>query len=299
MPEVELEGSPDLAIEIGSLPASCEDPPNSCRDAPGQELSVVAHRLSGGACRLDYHDGTRVVVSNDGTRIWSVPAPGVEMDDACLHLMGQPLGLALRHQGLPCLHASAVAIDGVAIALMGPSGAGKSSTAAAFAKKGFAVLADDVTALREAQGGFRVQPSLPRVRLWSDSVEALFGTPDALPRLIPNWEKCYLPLGDETFRFHPEPLDLACVYVIEPRERREKTGFEAMDRRQALMALVADSFGAVWLDAAGRAAEFQALASLAARVPVRRIRPREDIGRIPDLSEAILADWRSARETRP
>jgi dephospho-CoA kinase len=50
-------------------------------------------------------------------------------------------------RGVVCLHASAVAIGDEAIALLGPAGSGKSTTAAAFAERGYSVLAEDVVTL--------------------------------------------------------------------------------------------------------------------------------------------------------
>ena len=100
------------------------------------------------------------------------------------------------YEAYSCLHASAVAIEGRAVAIVGPSGAGKSSTAAAFARLGYPVLSDDIVALTGDGQRFHVQPAYPRVRLWPSAVTSLFGSRDALPRIVPDWEKRYLPLID-------------------------------------------------------------------------------------------------------
>ena len=42
------------------------------------------------------------------------------------------MGFVMLLRGIVCLHASAIAIDDEAIALLGPAGSGKSTTAAAF-----------------------------------------------------------------------------------------------------------------------------------------------------------------------
>jgi hypothetical protein len=57
--------------------------------------------------------------------------------------------LGLQHGRLP-LHASAVAVDGRAILLLGRAGAGKSALAAAFARAGHSVLADEAAMVSEA-----------------------------------------------------------------------------------------------------------------------------------------------------
>jgi hypothetical protein len=57
--------------------------------------------------------------------------------------------LGLQHGKLP-LHAAAVAIDGRAILLLGRAGAGKSALAAALARAGMSVLADEAALVSEA-----------------------------------------------------------------------------------------------------------------------------------------------------
>src|SRR5690348_16585408 len=103
------------------------------------------------------------------------------------------MGFVLRLRGALCLHASSVAVGDSAVALVGLPGAGKSTTAAAFACAGFSVLSDDVVALADEGPQFYVHPGYPRVNLWPDSVQELFGSEDALPRITPTWDKRYLP----------------------------------------------------------------------------------------------------------
>ena len=97
------------------------------------------------------------------------------------------MALVAQIRGTTCLHGSAVAIDGMIVALLGPQGAGKSTLAGAFARAGFPVAADDIILLAETETGFLVEPTYPVLRLWPSSVEILFGHKDALPRLTPGW----------------------------------------------------------------------------------------------------------------
>src|SRR5271156_6758875 len=80
-------------------------------------------------------------------------------------------------------------------------GAGKSTTAAAFARRGFAILSDDVSALWDCRPPFLLQPAYPQLRLWPSSVRLLFGADDALPPLTPNWDKRGLDLSTPVHRF--------------------------------------------------------------------------------------------------
>jgi hypothetical protein len=177
--------------------------------------------------------------------------------------------------------------------VVGPSGSGKSSTAAGFARLGYALLTDDLIALRESDAGFGVEPAFPRVHLWPQSARSMFGSWDALPRITPNWDKRRLDLDDQGFRFQRSALPLAAIYFLGDRGAAGDTPrIEAVSPAHALIALVSDSHATEFVDPPQRAAEFDALARLLARVPSRRVTPSEDLARIPELCEAIVRDLR-------
>src|SRR5262249_61728973 len=119
---------------------------------------------------------------------------------------GPIFGFLLRLRGVTCLHASAIAVDGRAIALIGPPGAGKSTTAAAFTQQGYPALSEDVVALCDLGDSFLVPPGYPLILFVPGSVQALFGSKDALPPLTPNWDKRYLDLTPNCFSLLPHPL---------------------------------------------------------------------------------------------
>ncbi len=119
------------------------------------------------------------------------------IEDAATYLLGPVLGLFLRLRGVTCLHASAVAFGGQAVAFVGSEGAGKSTTAAALALRGHAILSDDVVALAEHDGAFFVHPAYPYLCLWPESVESIYGSADALPRFSANYDKRCLSLRNK------------------------------------------------------------------------------------------------------
>src|SRR5205085_1986600 len=112
---------------------------------------------------------------------------------------------------------SAVALGNRAVALLGPAGAGKSTTAAAFARRGYPLLSDDVVPIWVRDGLFVVPPAYPCLRLWPASVAALYGAADALPPLTPTWDKRCLDLTQGGCRFQQHPLPLAAIYVLGER----------------------------------------------------------------------------------
>ena len=290
----------DLRWSLGSMPRCIDaiDPnawqrhrvspaPASHEDPDVQISSSPEHRY----LRLEYPDHTVFVVDALGQEVWATWPESSTVDDVATYLLGSIMGLVLRLRGITCLHASAVAIDGRAVALVGASGSGKSSTAAAFAQMGFPVLADDVVALVADRGNYWVQPAYPRVRLWRESVESLFGSADALPLMAPGWEKRYLPLGSESLRFPHQPLELASIYVLDEREPElQFPRLECVNPSAAMIVLVAHSFATNFLDRSLRSAEFDFLAGVVERVPVVRVTPSSEIARIRQLCAAIAED---------
>ena len=129
------------------------------------------------------------------------------------------------------------------------------------------------------------------MRLWPDAVEALFGAPDALPRITPGWEKRYLALDNAHHRFQASPLELRAVYLLGERaEEGGATRVEAATGKSALMSLVAETYATRMIDAALRAREFELLGRLVEHVPVRRLAMRPGLRHIAGLCETVLRD---------
>lgn len=262
-------------------------------DAGKPALTVV--KLAGGAYfRLNYSDGTTFLIDSAATVVWASWPDTLSREDTATYLLGPVLGFVLRLRGITCLHASAVAIGKQAIALVGPAGAGKSTTAAAFAKRGNPVLTDDVAPLVAEGEALRVLPGYPRVCLWPESVGSLYGSPEALPRLTPNWEKCYLPLEDSGRRFQDEPLPLAAIYLLGERSSDPRAPLvEQVPLRTGLMTLVQNTYMNYLLDKPQRALEFKMLGHLLARVALRGVQPHADPARLSQLCDVIVEDFRA------
>jgi hypothetical protein len=209
-------------------------------------------------------------------------------------LLGPILGFVLTLRGTTCLHASAVAFDNKAVALLGPRSAGKSTTAAAFARLGYSVLTDDVVAIDDRGDSFLIQPGYPRLRLWADSVGALFGAGDALPLLTPNWDKRYLDLTSRDYQFQQKPLPLAAVYILGERSDDSSAPFvEAVSANTGMMSLVVNSYATYLKDKKMRAQEFDLLSRISARVPLRRVTPHADAAHLSRLCEIIIDDFQT------
>jgi hypothetical protein len=278
-------GRADTAVMFGTPPLSDS---GSGRLVYSGDF-VVVRRVDAGY-HFAYGDGTEFLVSPEGSRVVAATPPGLDLEDTCCYLVGPVIGFVLRLRGVVCLHASTVVIGGRAIAFCGPSGAGKSTTAAAFAQRGHAIVAEDVAALDDRGSAFFVQPGYPRINLWPQSAAALCGSEDALPQITPTWGKGYLALTGLA-QFHPAPAPLAAVYMIGSRSPGASPEIRELTAVDAFMALAANTYTPYLLDAAMRAREFDVLRRLVAHVPIRLVHPPEDIANIGSLCDALLQDY--------
>ncbi len=284
-----------------TFPESTETLYTSLEDPESEQPNLRVGLLPGGDYfGFFYRDGVRFAVERQGTEIWGDWPENYALEDACTYLIGPVMGFVLRLRGMTCLHASAVAMRERAIALVGFPGAGKSTTAAAFAQRGFAVLADDVVALSEEGEGFLVAPGYPRVNLWPDSVRALLGSEEALPRITPTWEKRYLALGENSLGFSSKPMPLGAIYFLDERESRsDGATFEKIAGADAVALLAVNTYVNYLLDRDMRSREFDVLSRLVMGIPIRRVRPTADPCAIFDLCEAIARDAEQVMASNP
>lgn len=130
--------------------------------APGRNLLLGDEfllRENGLACH--YRKGEGITVQLDD------PDRAGALD---LFLAGSVYSAVAAINGFLPLHASAVLIDGRAVAFTGAPGAGKSTTAAALQARGFAIVADDTVVLDLSGARPMCLPGHKRLKLWPDSL---------------------------------------------------------------------------------------------------------------------------------
>jgi hypothetical protein len=230
--------------------------------------------------RLMYSDGTEFWLDREFSTMWVQWGERSSLENALSYLVGPVLGLLLRLRGVVCLHASAVALQEQAVVFVGAEGAGKSTTAAAF----------------ERDGIFHVLPAYPRVNLWPNSVELLYGSRDALPQIMPDWEKRCLELGrDGATRFEERALPIGAIYLLGGSNPNQAESAQSLSPQAAMMALVANTYATNFLDARQRAAEFAVLGRLVEAVVVRQINPQRNSLQLQQLCDVIREDFARMR----
>ncbi|AFY57883.1 serine kinase of the HPr protein, regulates carbohydrate metabolism [Rivularia sp. PCC 7116] len=290
----------------GLIPAQANAPVDVWVDLIGesQPSSAEVESISSGIKVISRDDGNYLnlwfrgegqldfEINPQGDRIWATWTYSV-LEQVSALLLGQVLGCTLRLRGTLCLHACVVRIGQQAIAIVGQSGAGKSTTAAALVKRGYSILSDDIAAINYSARDWLVQPGYPRLRLWPKSVNALYGSQDALDRIFSFSEKRFVDLTNNSeSQFYNKPLPLAAIYVLGERQSEFTTPkIEPIPPMTAVMNLMTHrSVSHLKLAADKQAQEFAGLSSLAGKVPVRKVIRSDNLEALPQLCEAIVED---------
>lgn len=303
-------GIPDVRIRFGRTPPNIDSYPRAKKpwyispylNSDGEPM-LVGFLIDGGAYfHLRYSDGTEFYLSRAGDEVWCRWTEPSSLEDATSYLLGPIIGILLRVRGVVCLHASSIAIEGAAIAIVGPEGTGKSTTATAFAERGHPVLSDDIVPLLPSRGQWLAEPGYARLRLWPSSVSLLSDLSSSFPRLPLDWgdRRYHLDFARHGYTFQISALPLRAIYVFAERTTDSRAPFfETVTARQALMALVENSFAGPILDRQMRAREFDQLSDLVASVTVRRMHPHSDPAYLPHLCDLIRDDVAALKPVWP
>ena len=245
---------------------------------------------------VDSRDGAFWTVDFDaaGTRLTIRWTKESLIDDIPAVLQGPGLAAALHLRGVSMLHASVLAVDGRAIALIGAPGAGKSTTAAAFVARGYALMSDDLAALDVQGASVTVQPGYPRLRAFEGSAHAAGLAAVDLPRVFTDeilGPKRYIELSPADGTFQPRALPLRAIYYLLPRVigKREPV-VESVPARQALPILLQNLYSTRFLDHARRVSVVRVIAGIAVTVPLRAVQASDDLAALPALVDAIVTD---------
>lgn len=226
-----------------------------------------------------------------GNRLIEVePASGVDERLLAFPLLGPVLAMTLHARGAFVLHASAVAVDGHAVAFLGDKGAGKSTTAAAMIAAGHELLSDDILALtRTRSGQWSVEAGFPQLKLSTDTATAI-RVAGADVRLPPHTAIPKL-LHRLTSGFSTSPVPLSRIFVL---RRGDRPAIEKLRPKEAFTALAKFSycarFGTSALngDTAGR--HLAAIGALLKEVDVCRLEVPERLERLGETVRLVEAD---------
>jgi hypothetical protein len=227
-----------------------------------------------------FWEGVGAFLVRNGCEIIIEPTPGVDERVLRIFIVGVALGVLLHQRGLLVLHASAVAINGSAIAFVGEKGAGKSTTAAALHARGHSIVADDIVALQvNGPGSPMILPGFPQLKLWPDAVTALGEVPEALPQVHPQFEKRARRVAHGFLQVH---LPLSCIYVLSEGRHHQ---IEPLRPQEIFEELMCHSYAVRFLGAIGTpVSHFHQCVRLANSVPICSLKRPRSLSALLDLA---------------
>lgn len=258
-------GEPDLVVRRGA------ERPVPLADEPGAEVLALAETPDGQV----FYSLTRTpagvrmrypgicLIRGDGTLsdVTVDVAPGLDQALIPVLVAGSVVSLHLVLRGAVVLHASAVEVDGAAVAFTGMAGMGKSTVATLFGRAGFPLVTDDVLRVTHTP------PSAPvahRGGLESRLRERASSLADGMPvrTTADGRAAVHLPLSAR-----PE-LPLRVCVVPRPSRAAEAVSVRRLSEAEALVTLLRFPRLVGWSEGPTLARQFTQLGDLASAVPV-------------------------------
>ncbi|HSJ65989.1 MAG TPA: hypothetical protein VK922_19050 [Gemmatimonadaceae bacterium] len=230
-----------------------------------------------------------------GTSIRVAPEPQARPEDVRLYLTGAMFGIILHQRGVLPLHASCVAIDGLAAAFAAPSGSGKSTLLAALLRRGAAFVSDDICAMTPVDAGRAcVWPGAARMKLDATGMAALDHEAEALEPAGGNRGKFHVPVSAPSVAGSPVPLSR--VYLLEFGDGEPR--LEPLDGLASVAALVDETYLLSYAAAMGLSTQiFKRAAELSRTLTVSRLVRPSGFEYLDAVVELIERDVRDARIT--
>lgn len=291
---------PELALATSAEPDDATVIRLGTVDLPEEiRQQVIWFDFAPEATTLHWRDVGTFLVADRGRRITVQPAAGVGIDLIAFPLLGPVLSECLRHRGLFVLHASAVALDGHAVALMAEKGTGKSTTASALLEAGGKLLADDLVALDPAN--LMVVPGFGQMKLSEAAFKRLtLDGASARPHVHDAIDKLRVMVPRQ---YSDQPVPLGRAYVLERDPEALAPRVETVAPKDLLPLMLphayAGRFGRAALQGAAGASHFRNAVGLCQSGTVRRLIVPSDLTRVGEIVAAIRNDLASISPLAP
>jgi hypothetical protein len=171
-----------------------------------------------------------------GKKITINPHNGLEKSFLRVIILGPALSFLLNQRGYLILHASAININGGAVAFLGTNGVGKSTTIMALQKFGYPLITDDILPVSfNEKGNPLIISSYSRLKLWPDILSHLIENVDECPPTYKNSKK-YSYFADN---FSETALPLKKIYFL---EKDKEFRLINLDKTESVMKLIESSY---------------------------------------------------------
>jgi hypothetical protein len=303
---IESSGSPARTVRVFGIAVEC--PGNMVRSLPGIEATAEIRFLESARAieastvgdpafmyvehadasqYLKWESVVEALVSADGSEIAYRPIDGASTDAIATYLLGQVLSFALIRRGIDPIHATVVVDGERAVGFVGQPGDGKSTLAAGFLSRGSRLLSDDMLVFEVDGSTIQAQPGTPRLKLFPGIAKSLLPELSSGGAMNPVTTKLVLHLNDELFVHRP--VRLVAIYALR-EDRVDQAQVEIMSPRDAVTKLTENTFNLLVKGPDRMRRQLETVAVLASAIPVKTLSYSRDVGRIPEVVDAILED---------
>mgnify|MGYP001555497251 CR=1 FL=1 len=161
-------------------------------------------------------------------------------------LLDQVIPRMLGQLGKFILHAGAVTmVNGKTVAFIGQSGWGKSTLVSSFLRQGAKLITDDCLMIEQGNGYVLAIPNYYGIRLFEDSIKAIFGEQKNTEDVAHYSSKRRLIMSDSSKAKVAAPLQLDAIFFLcDPRadSKPEEVRITTSGGMDAIMTLLAQTF---------------------------------------------------------
>jgi hypothetical protein len=229
-------------------------------------------------------------ISNDTFRIMCFPFP--QTSEATIrHLfLDQVMPRCLAYNGRIMLHASAVLVGQGLLLFLGDSGAGKSTIAGNFHAAGNPALSDDCVWLKKSKNQIGAVPTYSGLRLWDDSIQALFPGDPAHYSMADYSDKKRVRISSNTADQFDDGIPiLALILLSLPSPKSTSTlMLNELPNRDKYIALLKQTFQLTLKDLDRVSNHALALGSIVPRLKMFRLSMPRDYKLLPVVRQRIL-----------
>lgn len=273
-------GETDVVIKYGNVPDSL----------PNVVMKRTASQTAPGSFLLSMNQVAKYLVTN-GNQVTIERMSGAEDDEIRLFLMGSAWCALLIQRKLLPLHGSAINVDGKSVIFSGLAGRGKSTLAAAFRKRGYQLLSDDLCAISTIDQEKPILiPGYPWLKLWDDVLKKMDESKQHLAPVRPDWNKYYLPIGKQ---FCATPLPVGRVYILSANNT-DNFNINRLTGVNKVNALIQNTYRHHQVKGLGMMAlHFQQCTTVAQHAQISKItRPRGSF-RLNKLVDMLIKDFKA------
>ncbi len=258
--------------------------------------SIRVDRIASYGYLLTLHDRYRFGVRGDGSEILIEEDVLYGYANTTHLLTNQVLPMVATLQNKQVLHASAVAINGIAKVFIGESGYGKSTLAAALVQAGGELISDDCLMLDKIEDEWSVTASYPSLRLWPENAQRLLSEYKIKGREISTYckKKEYFSTKGVMLPVKQGPTRIEKIYILENPDNSiglEHISVKKMQAGSALKALLESQFRLDGTNLELLKREFITLSQLTDATGVFTLNYYRSYDKLPIICSEIMQDF--------